>query len=338
MRDAFRSGDMWLDQSRRYGDLKQVLVPAQVAATNARLAVPLDPEEWLADRHAQMELGLEKLSAAAKAGTIPGGSVDGGILKLSRLTASPPAGADDLIFDLYKRIPDARVTDIMLDVDNVVGFSDAFTHLRTGAPPKDRIGLMNVLLAEGLNLGLTKMANASNSHGFWELMRISRWHVESEAYNRALAAVVEAQADLPMAHFWGLGMTASSDGQFFPTTRQAEAMNLINAKYRRTPGLSTNDNIHRSTPQAAIEGGNVVPDRCAIQGLVFHPRHEGGRSICFPLDVTNSAISTARQVMLASPRGGTCDGEAEVDSACSGAERQAVQACVCLLRSVVGGR
>ncbi len=237
MRDAFRSGDIWLDQSRRYGDLKQVLVPAQVAATNARLAVPLDPEEWLADRHAQMELGLEKLSAAAKAGTIPGGSVDGGILKLSRLTARPPAGADDLIFDLYKRIPDARVTDIMLDVDNVVGFSDAFTHLRTGAPPKDRIGLMNVLLAEGLNLGLTKMANASNSHGFWELMRISRWHVESEAYNRALAAVVEAQADLPMAHFWGLGMTASSDGQFFPTTRQGEAMNLINAKYGRTPGL-----------------------------------------------------------------------------------------------------
>jgi len=38
-----------------------------------------------------------------------------------------------------------------------------------------------VLLSEGLNLGLSKMAKASNSHGFWELMRISRWHIESEA-------------------------------------------------------------------------------------------------------------------------------------------------------------
>jgi TnpA family transposase len=32
-------------------------------------------------------------------------------------------------------------------------------------------------------------------------------------------------------------MTASSDGQFFPTTRHGEAMNLINAKYGQEPGL-----------------------------------------------------------------------------------------------------
>jgi TnpA family transposase len=236
-RDAFRSGDIWLERSRRYGDLKQVLVPTQAAAANARLAVPLDPEEWLADRHAQMEIGLETLSRAARAGTIPGGAIEDGVLHLSRLPTGVPVGAEELLFDLYKRVPDTRITDIMLDVDDATGFTDAFTHLRTGAPPRDRIGLMNVLLAEGLNLGLSKMAEASNSHGFWELMRIARWHIESEAYGRALARVTEAQGNLPMARFWGMGLTASSDGQFFPTTRQGEAMNLINAKYGREPGL-----------------------------------------------------------------------------------------------------
>ena len=40
-----------------------------------------------------------------------------------------------------------------------------------------------------------------------------------------------------MAQFWGAGNTASSDGQFFSTTRQGEAMNLINAKYGKEPGL-----------------------------------------------------------------------------------------------------
>ena len=40
-----------------------------------------------------------------------------------------------------------------------------------------------------------------------------------------------------MAHIWGLGETASSDGQFFPTTRHGEAMNLINAKYGIDPGI-----------------------------------------------------------------------------------------------------
>ena len=96
---------------------------------------------------------------------------------------------------------------------------------------------LNVLLAEGINLGLNKMAEASNTHEYWELTRLSRWHIESDAMNRALATVVEAQARLPMAQFWGLGFTASSDGQFFATARQGEAMNLVNAKYGSEPGL-----------------------------------------------------------------------------------------------------
>ena len=81
------------------------------------------------------------------------------------------------------------------------------------------------------------MAEASNTHEYWELARLSRWHIESDAMNRALAAVVEAQARLPIAQFWGLGLTASSDGQFFATARQGEAMNLVNAKYGNEPGL-----------------------------------------------------------------------------------------------------
>ena len=104
-------------------------------------------------------------------------------------------------------------------------WSPTFTHLRTGSPCRDRIGLLNVLLAEGINLGLRKMAEATTTHGFWELMRIARWHVEGEAYDRALSVVVEAQAGLPMAAFWGSGRTASSDGQFFPAGGRGEALN-----------------------------------------------------------------------------------------------------------------
>ncbi len=94
-----------------------------------------------------------------------------------------------------------------------------------------------MLLAEGLNLGLSKMAEATDSHDYFQLLRLSRWHVESAAMNRALATVIEAQAALPMARFWGAGFTASSDGQFFPAARQGEAMNLVNAKYGNEPGV-----------------------------------------------------------------------------------------------------
>ena len=47
---------------------------------------------------------------------------------------------------------------------------------------------------------------------------------------RQVARVIEAQAELPMASFWGMGINASSDGQFFPAARQGEAMNLVNAR------------------------------------------------------------------------------------------------------------
>ncbi|MFN0901380.1 Tn3 family transposase, partial [Escherichia coli] len=278
LRDAFRSGDVWLTRSRRYGDLKHALVPAQSIAEGGRLAVPLRPEEWLADRQARLDMRLRELGRAARAGTIPGGSIENGVLHIEKLEAAAPTGAEDLVLDLYKQIPPTRITDLLLEVDAATGFTEAFTHLRTGAPCADRIGLMNVILAEGINLGLRKMADATNTHTFWELIRIGRWHVEGEAYDRALAMVVEAQAALPMARFWGMGTSASSDGQFFVATEQGEAMNLVNAKYGNTPGLKAYSHV---SDQYAPFATQVIPATASeapyiLDGLLMN---DAGRHI-----------------------------------------------------------
>ncbi|PNQ02804.1 Tn3 family transposase [Sphingobium sp. SA916] len=256
IRDAFRSGDIWLAGSRRYGDLKQLLVPPQAIEQTARLAVPLRPGEWLAERRARLDTRLKEFGRAARTGTIPGGIIENGKLHIDKLRADTPEGAEDLVLDLYQQLPPARITDLLLEVDERTGFSEAFTHLRTGAPCSDRIGLMNVLLAEGVNLGLRKMAAATNTHSFWELLRIARWHVEGSAYDRALAMIVEAHAALPMAAFWGQGQSASRDGQFFLATEQGEAMNLINAKYGNVPGLKGYSHV---SDQYAPFATQVIP-------------------------------------------------------------------------------
>lgn len=237
IREAFRSGDIWLTHSRQFSDLKQTLVPTTLVSATLRLAVPYTPDEWITSRRQLMQDNLHSLAKSVRFGSLPHGAVKDGKLIVERLQAITSVGADDLVLDLYQRLPEIRVTDILLEVDADLGFTEAFTHLRTGAPCKDKIGLLNVLLSEGINLGLSKMAEASNTHNFWQLSRLSRWHIESEAINRALAVVIDGQRNLPMAEMWGVGETASSDGQFFPTTRQGEAMNLINAKYGNTPGL-----------------------------------------------------------------------------------------------------
>ncbi|MEN5315381.1 Tn3 family transposase [Pseudomonas koreensis] len=278
LRDAFRSGDIWLDHSRRYGDLKQVLVPMSTAQTNARLAVPLDAQIWLTDRKARLADGLKRLARAARNGTIPHGSIEDGTLRIDRLTADVPDTAQELILDLYRRMPTVRITDILLEVDAALGLTDSFTHLRTGVPCGDQIGLLNVLLAEGLNMGLRKMAEATNTHDYWQLSRLARWHVESEAINQALAIVVAAQAKLPMSQVWGMGTTASSDGQFFPSARQGEAMNLINAKYGTEPGLKAYTHVN---DQFAPFASQTIPSTVSeapyiLDGLLMN---EAGRKV-----------------------------------------------------------
>ena len=270
MRDAFRSGDIWLAHSERFGDQSKALVPASAVSNSTELTVPRDVDEWLADKRQEMTAALRTLSRAASKGLLPHASIETGALKIDRLPPNVPDGADQLVLDLYAQMPEARITEIMLAVDAEVGFTDAFTNFRTGAVCRDKLGLMNVLLAEGLNLGLRKMAEASNSHGYWQLQRVSQWHIVSDAINRALGMVIEAQHDLPMAHLWGLGETASSDGQFFPTTQHGEAMNLINAKYGNDPGIKAYTHVSdrfgpfwiRSIPATVNEAPYALDGLC----------------------------------------------------------------------------
>ena len=278
LREAFRSGDIWLAHSRRYADLKQALVPVETAQATPRLTVPFDPESWLADRKSRLTDGLDRLAKAARSGAIPGGSIENGVLKIDRLTSAVPEAAEALVLDLYDRLPAVRITDLLLEVDDATGFTDAFTNVRTGSPCKDRIGLLNVLLAEGLNLGLSKMAEATNTHDYLQLSRLSRWHIESDAINRALAMVIEAQSRLPMARFWGAGVTASSDGQFFPAARQGEAMNLINAKYGSEPGLKAYTHISDQFGPFATQNipATVSEAPYILDGLLMN---ETGRNI-----------------------------------------------------------
>ena len=155
MRDAFRSGDVWLAHSRRYGDVKRALAPIEAAHATARLAVPFEAREWLAERKAGLVEGPDRLADAAHHGRIPGGAIENGELRIGRPASAVPEDVDELVLDLYRRRPEVRITDILLtdillEVDAATGCTDAFTHLRTGAPGQDRIGLLNVLLAEGL--------------------------------------------------------------------------------------------------------------------------------------------------------------------------------------------
>jgi hypothetical protein len=61
----------------------------------------------------------------------------------------------------------------------------------------------------------------------------------------------------------------------------------------RLAGETGSDEIHSSTPRCTVERCEVRPDRSRIQGLVFHPRHESGRCVGIPLNVSHGSASDA---------------------------------------------
>lgn len=244
IRDGLRSRDIWVVSSRTYQDTRQQLLPVQQAEKTLSLPIPLQANEWIIERKGVLEQLIKKVGRMIRQGTLPNSCIEKGKIHVNRLDPQILEDIDTLTLNIYKRMPTVSITDILREVDEDTGFTDSFTHLHTGSPCIDKIGLLTVLLAGGINMGLKKMALCSSSHtSFWPLMRISNWHVTSESMMSALSVVIDKHRELPFSSVWGKGTTSSSDGQFFPSGGSGEALNLINAKYGVVPGVKAYTHI-----------------------------------------------------------------------------------------------
>lgn len=77
-----------------------------------------------------------------------------------------------------------------------------------------------------------------------------------------------------------------SEGPEMPLVVKTTLLSGTGERLARETG---SDEIHSPTPRATVEGGEVRPDRSLIQGLVRHPRHEYGRCVAVPLNVSHGS-------------------------------------------------
>lgn len=95
---------------------------------------------------------------------------------------------------------------------------------------------LTALLADTINLGLTKMTESCPGSSFHQIDTYAFEHVRNEAYSKALAELVIYQHQLPFAAHWGSGTAASSDGQPFPVGGRGEQSGNVNLRYGTSRG------------------------------------------------------------------------------------------------------
>jgi DNA invertase Pin-like site-specific DNA recombinase len=112
------------------------------------------------------------------------------------------------------------------------------------------------VLADGTNLGLARMADASHGISYHHLVNVAQWHVSDDNYVAARAAIVNAHHKHPMAAIWDDGTTASSDGQYFRAGGRAGAGGRRIFEEAASGGRWDRPELHRMLDQ--LREGDVV--------------------------------------------------------------------------------
>ena len=278
LKNALRSGDVWVQGSRQFKDFDEYLVPVEKfttlqLASELPLAVATDCDQYLRERLELLEEQLATVNRMAAANDLPDAIITTASgLKITPLDAAVPDAAQALIDQTAMILPHLKITELLMEVDEWTGFTRHFTHLKTGDTAKDKTLLMTTILADAINLGLTKMAESCPGTTYAKLSWLQAWHVRDETYSTALAELVNAQFRQPFTENWGDGTTSSSDGQNFRTGSKAESTGHINPKYGSSPGRTfyTHISDQYAPFSAKVVNVGLRDSTYVLDGLLYH--------------------------------------------------------------------
>lgn len=237
------------------------------------IAINTDCKTYLNERFALLEQQFKLTHQLAKANRLPDVSITAtSELKITPLEAVMPKSAEDLISQVSRLLPRVKITDLLLEVDDWTGFSNEFTHLKTDETADDKTLLLTTILSDGINLGLTKMAESCPGTTHNKLSWLHSWYIRDETYTSALAVLTNAQLAHEFAQNWGDGTSSSSDGQRFKAGSFAKNSGNINPKYGSEPGrlIYTHVSDQYSPFHSKLINVGIRESTYVLDGLLYH--------------------------------------------------------------------
>ena len=272
VRERLGSGDLWVEGTRDHLRFDSYLLSRpDAAAIAANLPFDTDVDRYLDGRAKLLDWRLRRFGNALKRGTLDGVELKGNELRVVPLAATTPTAADQLDALVDRLMPKVRITELLAEVARRTGFTSAFPELRSGRSHPDPEALLAVILADATNLGIERMANASQGVSYAQLAWTHSWYLSDENFAGALRHLIDAQAALPLTRLWGDGTTSSSDGQFFRSGRRGSA-GSVNVHYGTEPGQKIYTHVADTYApfHARLISATAAEAPYVLDGLIAH--------------------------------------------------------------------
>ncbi len=281
LKDNLKSGDVWVSGSNKFKDFEDYLIPRPVweemresFTSDLPGDIDSDPRAYLKHKSTRLHEQLCRVARRLPRGLLEGIRLKDGKIKVTRPKRTEPKGMKEFRRRIYGFLPRIRLTDLIVEVDSWTRFSKHLTHVRSGEPCTNRELIYASILADGTNLGLTRMAEATDDPrvSYKRLAWAADWHVREETYQKAIAEIVNAHYRLPLSSHWGGGTTSSSDGQIFFAGDPRDALSQTNAKYGRGRGVIFYTHISdQYAPFYSRVINTTVRDATyVLDGLLYH--------------------------------------------------------------------
>jgi hypothetical protein len=158
--------------------------------------------------------------------------------------------------DVVALLPQIKLTDLLIEVDQWTHFTRHFTSLADREPRTQTLqkSLFANFMASGCNIGLVNMADSTPDITYRQLFHVSTWYITDETLHKAMTEIINFHHRLPLASVWANLSTVVHRGR---VRRAMEPNPLPTACGLMSRSMRLGQNSIRNT-LASMDGGDPL--------------------------------------------------------------------------------